>query len=139
VGDPAQYTLTGYTIANSGYQKSFMEPIFGGPPTSAYIDNYLKFSPGADGSRASGPILLELNGAPSIPGLEFAAYFRAAGAKFFTYLYPDGTHPLSRLDQIQVAQVRNLAWVKLNLLGPASLSEHENAALGFDIAGWTVH
>jgi pimeloyl-ACP methyl ester carboxylesterase len=134
VGDPAQYTLTGYTIANIGYQQSFMEPIFGGPPTSAYIDNYLKFSPGADGSSASGPILLELNGAPSIPGLEFAAYFRAAGAKFFTYVYPDGTHPLSRLDQIQVAQVRNLAWVKLNLLGPAGLSEHENAALGFAAA-----
>jgi dienelactone hydrolase len=139
VGDPAQYTLTGYTIANIGYQKSWMEPIFGGPPTSAYIDNYLNFSPGADGSSTSGPILLELNGGPSIPALEFAAYFRAAGAKFFTYVYPDGTHPLSRLDQIQVAQVRNLAWVKLNLLGPASLSDHENTALGFDIAGWTVH
>ena len=139
VGDPAQYTLTGYTIANIGYQKSFMEPIFGGPPTSAYIDNYLNFSPGADGSSASGPILLELRDGPSIPGLEFAAYFRAAGAKFFTYVYPGATHPLSRLDQIQVAQVRNLAWVKLNLLGPASLSEQENAALGFDIAGWTVH
>lgn len=136
VGDPQEWNVATYAIANRWWRNS-MKGVFGGPPVRQYISRYLDFDPVADGRPANGPILFEFVSRNPTVG-QFLAEWRAVGTSVEAFAYHRSIHWLNVPAEASISRERNLDWAELNLFGPQSVSAAELRRVGLTVPkdGW---
>lgn len=119
-GDPADWNITAYALGDA-WSRYDMDDTLGGPPEGRSLGNYLAFDPMRSGLPPKGPIMLEYM-VNNLPVGQYLAEWRAAGAYVEAFAYHHSVHWLNIPAEAKISQERNLAWAKLNLLGPRSVS-----------------
>jgi hypothetical protein len=134
VGDPVGRTITSFALGAAAWSRSggmeYSE--FGGPPDERYIGNYLAIDPERFGTTPKGPIMLEFV-SRNLDPWEYLNEWSAVGAYVEAFAYHYSVHTLNVPAEAKVSRARNLAWAKLNLLGPGSVSAHTLKRLGLTV------
>jgi hypothetical protein len=131
VGDPAAWNITAYSLENEEY-RDFLTWLFGGPPVGRWLKNYLAFDPVPTGSPPNGPILFEYVARHPEAG-QYLQEWRGVGASVQAFAYHRSVHYLNVRAEARLSRARNLAWAKLNLLGPQSVPERTLKSLQLSV------
>jgi hypothetical protein len=128
VGDPAAYNETSYAIYNATW-RGYANALFGGPPDTQYIKNYVAFDPEGSGAPPKGPIMLEFV-SRNLDAGQYLEEWRAAGADVEAFAYHFSPHVLTVPAEASVSRKRNLLWAEVNLLPEHGPTATELAAVG---------
>jgi len=131
VGEPAQWNASSYGLYGPLW-RYWEDGVFGGPPYQKYIANYERFDPMHSGAVPKGPILFEFV-SQDVEAGQYLEEWRAAGTSLQAFAYHYSIHALTVKDEARISRRRNLAWAKLNLLGPASVPRNELSQLGLSV------
>ncbi len=137
VGDPAGWNQSSYALGNGAY-RDWAAWVFGGPPAGRFVQNYIAFDPVGSGLRPKGPVLLEFVSWNFQVG-QMLEEMRGVGGYVEAFAYHHSVHYLNVPAEAAISRRRNLAWAKINLLGPGHVSVRALSALGLSVPPQTAY